>query len=112
MKYKLKALGLAGLLAITSCVSAPIPKSFQEQYGSLLLLKRHEDKVEAYYDQNNDNMADLLLIYKVNNVRDDGMLYLELISIRKDKNRDGLFTKDEAIPYKAKQEKVNPKDLI
>ena len=115
IQNKLKVLGLAGLLAVTGCASLlgeDQPKSFYEQYGKLLILRGHEDKIEVYLDSDGDNIADFLRIYKVNNVGKDGMFYLELISIGKDKNRDGLFTEDEMVPYGSTGRKIEAKDLI
>ena len=115
LKNKLRVLGCAGIFALAGCVSAPvpveIPKTFPEQYGNLLLLRGYENQIGVYYDTDNDQKADLLLIYNVNGQGEDGTLYLELSAIAEDKNKDGNFTEDELVPYEPGT-KIQVKNLI
>ena len=72
---------------------------FEEQYGTRLILKvlEEEDRtlLVAGYDRDYDNKMDLILVYEILRMDEEGNIYLELRMKADDKNIDGDLSDDE-----------------
>ncbi len=111
---KLKALGLAGLLLLSTCKSLPKEQPFEKQYGTRLMMGIGGKMMSFEYDTDNDGTGDLKLSYEFVNV-DNDIAYLKLRIIADDKNRNGIFETNEVRQVDLKEdelEEIKPEGII
>jgi hypothetical protein len=99
---KLKNILLTGIISL-SLLSCSTSKNFLREYGKRVILKRYGAIITACYDTDNDNYEDIRYYYQIEEIKEN-TLYMTLVGIQQDKNKNRIFEDDEFIWIKQENE--------
>lgn len=112
MKIRGIAKGLLGVIAGIGLAVNVSATEFKHPYGELMIIEPRGNHLIIQYDTDGIDRADLLMHYDLKGISKEGKMIYELNFVREDKNRDGVFTKDEETYKNPKFMQQGGKSLI